>query len=1230
MMHNIGAAQQALKVIPVRTKAFTFHLSAVNRDGNGRYRVTIPEPMRNCVSMEIAGFETQAIEQNISTQENVVAWTEGLRITTGEAPTLYENIPVFDHELCIRETVDSVNYYYKVGLCPQFNEVSTELWDSDGDARITSSSSQDLRDATNVDDWYFSTTRNREGSMWAAPHYGYAFQQCRAAGFLSEMQFYTAAMCQRRHVDLSTADVIRFGSPVANPPPQWGETQFRVVRDAVLAAYFTDTNPAEISTEALCHGFLCCSPWYPSDICDFLNFQLSSVTNSAYDAGGAGADYNRCGTTSVRPSNTYRLEYVEGRFRLRVISGDATFAVLQNVNGCGGTSAYRDMHHGDGQRYDGVAQTPVATRKTGAVTGNSARRTGLWTLLGFTSSASGAQTTESVGGGTVMTKGFSTYMGIRASQPFHPTFETVVPPAYYTASTFASSLSTSLNAGRPRTSAYSSDTSNVPASVCTFTDSLGNKSSLILTTGHRNPYQYAASLQFMLNRLDARGIYFSGHSYAYDDAFGQLANGRVSGNLTETQMRLFYDVSYDHVTRKFTVSNREISAFNFSESVASSLYPSVAGAAVAEYPTLTIRAPFSLSFRTADIAVTAAVLGVSSVPGPSTFASIFGFESERVYKGASLTSSTVASCGVSYPNTLTQGQPNDYSATESLCLPPLGEAVASNLFRHNDVHFRGTGPDADAYPRYDVSITGSVQNDKKLTIHAAHPLMPFSTGNGAVKSGGPNLSPDADVYNNNTVQANLTAANNVVTGVAFTNLGTNIRSGSLVVWGSANTNDTHYVDDSSSPSDAMVYVATVGSGGAISSPTLLFGGSGTGTNPYTTTGYYGYQLNACENLRVTFGAPHDETYADTDNDATRVVVQAAAVKEYVNPSGGHGNWRTMQQNLPFSPGDLVKMGLQQSVLLGGTNLGAADGNSIEITQVSSGGYLIAGTGTKLAGTAVVVDHHYIVMQGDCRTVIRIVAVPTTTTYTFVIVERGVGHYVADPVYVFGPIVPYMIGLVEEVGQGPVRRQTSYRADVESEFVSQFATPYAIGGVYQSCVTSLARDGSRIKVRLAFNCRYDYTDFETRGSHPSNLLSISPIEEPRIQLLNGGPSVTAEYARRDTVWPSAGLLRDSEAAGTVKLPNEWNLDTVSGLLITLENVPGTEENNVYYGMERMVSNVIAKITFGARVSRTWATVHSKRFNYAQIEQLEFRLLDLKGNDYDFGGRACRLTINFHYK
>ena len=116
---------QCLSRAQPQMKAFTFTLSAQNRDAQGVYRITIPDDFKHCVSLEVAGFDTQAVEQNVSADENKLVWTEGLRISTGEAPTVHGGVPVFDHEICIRETLhDGVTHvYFKVGLCPQLNEV---------------------------------------------------------------------------------------------------------------------------------------------------------------------------------------------------------------------------------------------------------------------------------------------------------------------------------------------------------------------------------------------------------------------------------------------------------------------------------------------------------------------------------------------------------------------------------------------------------------------------------------------------------------------------------------------------------------------------------------------------------------------------------------------------------------------------------------------------------------------------------------------------------------------------------------------------------------------------------------------------------------------------------------------------------------------------------------------------------------------------------------------------
>ena len=262
-----------------------------------------------------------------------------------------------------------------------------------------------------------------------------------------------------------------------------------------------------------------------------------------------------------------------------------------------------------------------------------------------------------------------------------------------------------------------------------------------------------------------------------------------------------------------------------------------------------------------------------------------------------------------------------------------------------------------------------------------------------------------------------------------------------------------------------------------------------------------------------------------------------------------------------------------------------------------------------------------------------------TSYTFAVVQRGTGHeIVADKtVWLFGPIVPYMVGLVEEVGQTCVRRRTAVQSEPEAEFTSQWASLYTDpggSGAIVTTVTSLARDGSVLKIRLPLLAQYrQYNgDGSKRYCHPSNLMRVSSLELPRFQLLNAGPSVTRDFARDDTVWPSAGLLGDSEVgAGTAKLPNEWDLDSSAGILIALADPDSAERNNVFAGPSGIVHNVVAQVPFGARVARAWSSVHSKRFSLGpkHLQTIGLQLLDYKGNVYDLRGRSCRITLNVHY-
>ena len=1281
---ELNREAQCLSRAQPKLKAFTFTLSAQNRDPEGTFRVTIPDDVRHCVSLEVAAFETQAVEQNISADENKVVWTEGLRLSTGEAPTVYgasdgsAGVPVFDHEICIRETLadGATHRYYKVGLCPQLNEVSTQIWDNDGGpaARVPASVTTHLLVTPgNAAKYFFSTTRNTgTDGHWAAPHYFEALQELVAAGQLGDVRAYTACMAQLRHIDLTVSGepfVFRAPSAAASEgaPPAYGGTQFQVASDdkaraylANLTAQSSSAGSEEVSTSAVAHGFLCCSPWHFPDIVTMLNHQLKTVTDSTTGGAGGGAaktNYARCGTTGARPSNSYEFQYAEGRFRLLCRHKVLDFVVLENVRGTAGVAGYRDLFHGNGTAYGGAAQTVTRAALPTAPTGSSPRVTSLWRALGFRGTAPGTFTRETTrGGGVAGSVVTESLYGLRADQPPGCVLEAALQPAYYTPQTFADALSSALNGGRPK-AAPSSPLQF--ASACAFVDSLGVTHALLLPAGYRTPHQYAAGLEFLLNRTDTRGALYSGHRHGYDETYAQwVPNGRKDGGsqvagLAAAKTRLWYTCAYDAATGKFSLTNRELDGspgLSLGNPAPATTFPATVGAAALNFASGTavsggIRARFTLSFRASDVPSSASAQLTATPSGQSVtaaFAAIFGFDAERWYEGSAIASTRASSCFPAYAQTLTRGQLNDVKTDDdALCLRPLDDAVHSDgAQHHNAVDFRGSGPDDRVGPRYCYAVTGSAQNDKQLTLHATHPAAPFSVDNAAVKSGDDTGTPNAHAYNNNVATVTVAVTNRQVTSFTVTANTVDTRQGSV-----------HVITGATLANEAIFRVATPGPGGTIATHELMFGGSGTGTNPYVNTSIYGaYQLNATQDLRVIHGtacAYADTPIGSTTQDASRILVQAAAVREALPAatSVNGADWRSFQQALPFAPGDLVLLGLQQSVLLGSVNhglLGGGAGGShyLTVSQVSADGHLIAAAAVKAnPSSAIAVGHHYIVQQGNCKTVIRVLTVDTAS-YTFAVVQRGVGHEIVSSkdVWLFGPIVPYMVGLVEEVGQTCLRRRTAAQTEPESEFTSQWASLYTDpggSGAVVTTVTSLARDGSVLKIRLPLLAQYRQYDNGTdlnRYCHPSNLLRISPLELPRFQLLNAGPSVTRDFGRDDTAWPSAGLLGDSEVgAGTVKLPSEWDLDASAGILIALEDPDLAERNHVFAGPGGLVNNVVAQVPFGARVARSWASVHSKRFSLSpkHLRTVGLQLLDYKGNLYDLRGRSCRITLNVHY-
>ncbi|MDC0367147.1 hypothetical protein OAM67_01835, partial [bacterium] len=538
----------------MQTKSYSFESSERHQQADGSYIFNIPDSIETAVSIDLASFETQAVEPNVSSEENKVTFTEGLRVSTGEAPTLIDDVPVFDHEFAIRETdSDGNTLLFKLGLCPHLNEVSNVQWDDDGDARTLHSNTTTI-DAAND---YFSTTRNTAGlANFAAPHYGAAFQACQAQNLLTDMELVGVCMATVVPIDFADSSHIVFAdvSPAAAVN---GGTQFRVASTAARDMLFTGTVPITPTSQALSQGFIACSPWYPPDIVAFLNYQLSTVTNSlgtGSDATTAFANFNRCTTGNQRPANTYQFEYTGGRFRLLRISGSTTFEVVQ---GATLHSNYRwaSMHRGD--ESGAGAQTPVQASSNTTNTGHGPRNTRLWSLLGFTS---GTPTTirrrsaGPVGGGEGHVH---IQFGVEAPQGFHCVFSTEIDEGYYGPQTVATAVSSAMNLYRPLAAE-----SNVNANdtAFAFVDSVGVNRTVAISCSHRTPYQLAEALEMVLNRLDARGIYYSGTNYTVNDANTAFDRGQEAGTFEEDRRLLYYSVTYDSSTKRFTFTNREVAS----------------------------------------------------------------------------------------------------------------------------------------------------------------------------------------------------------------------------------------------------------------------------------------------------------------------------------------------------------------------------------------------------------------------------------------------------------------------------------------------------------------------------------------------------------------------------------------------------------------------------------------------------------------------------------------------
>ena len=610
---------------------------------------------------------------------------------------------------------------------------------------------------------------------------------------------------------------------------------------------------------------------------------------------------------------------------------------------------------------------------------------------------------------------------------------------------------------------------------------------------------------------------------------------------------------------------------------------------------------------------------------------MLGFVPERVYPAVNGVLNSVAQApgfGMqSYAQTLQRGLRNDVSTVFTACSRPLDSepmAGAATQFWQNRTDFRGTGPDARVFPRLVYSVHGSQYGDKKLTIAAAHPNTSWqatssasSAATQAMRLTVPRL--EGGDYGNDLV-ASITSTDSarVVTALGIDAAGTNYRPGDLVV-----------VDDSNNTGSAIARVSTVDAASGVTGLTLLYSGAGDTEHDLTEACF---KLNAQSPLRIVDGSEPSRFADNADNgrDVSRVIVQSACCRESLNTAAGAVAYRSLQSCFGFAPGDVVVLGDNTSLLLGSINHGASvSGLRLTITRVTDSGEILEATGAVSSGAGhnkLFSGQYYRVLQGDCKTVIRLTSSPgaASTSFTFVVAMHGTGHFRGTGVLLMGPIVPGKVtGVVEEVMQ-PNFRNVGAVSNLESAFLMRLTSD-----AWNVAPASYHRDGSLLKVRLPFNCRYVVHEDQT--SIPGALLGMSLLAPSRFQILNESPNALDRFTRSDTVWHVFGAgTSDSLVASTLKMPYEWDLNVHAGIVVTLHKpLNNVSVNNTLVVNQTVVNNVLARITYNASVARSWGVAHTKAVDVQRVSEISIRLRtrDLR-DDYQLNGGSFSIGFNFY--
>lgn len=1245
----------------------TSEVTQAARDAGGSviYSFPITTGSKLDVRFDLGGFSTQAVEPNVTLEENKVTWSEGISLSTGEAPTVLTTgagagVPVFSHEFAIVEGADE--HCFKLGVVPRLNQVSRYVHDVAVGTRVDGNSISWADTTADNNTHAFSTTcqgTTLNGFVYphAAPHYGKVLQQF-AASLPSSLGFKFTLACASTATEVDCLD----NAQVDFSPPSFysttvsaaGSVSFRMLNSDVLVGPGGSANSPDFGAVLL--SFLACGAWFPAEIVSFLNYQLGSVVDSKFDSAAVAlnpnAELNACYTTGRRPSNRYRFDLQGGRVQLVRTGGSEPFSVYCNVHAAG-THAYHSVQDPAGAGAGGSANTTpaVATAAFGTAgtayaefSGAATCPTGcpanpaanLWCALGFAANARSAAAAFEFTTGVDLRASRTVVAahGLRAPSDCAGTFEASLEPAHYTAQTLAEAVGGVMNQYRGGTGAPAVSTSlsphNAPTAAFTFVDSTGVSRTAVIGAGYRTPHQLAEAVGFVLNRLDARGVYApTAENFTVHDGDARIARQQRGGDVSTGQRLLWYRVVYDKVARKYAFENREIASYKFS-SFDSSLpsevftYPpggsdgellsSTAGIPVVQYPAgEPVRAAFSINFKSSDLRnASASVLGMTPTVGAA--ARLLGFVAEHVYSGTRVVSEVQV--GAAHRTLLTQGLLDDSKDVAANCQRPLGAASIGSTngpyFYHNRVGFRGSGPDSHVHPRLSYTTTGSPFNDQRYTIVATHPACGSSAAIHPIR-----VTSAPHVYSNNvTATAVLSTgpANTLISSATTAPSGTNYALYSLFALGDTALGAT--------TASALAVASDVDETGAVEVLTVLYPGDGTDT---LTTAVSAYQACADGPLRIVDGSaallPFSGT-VDGGDDCGRVIVQCALAVE------SPGVYRSTQGALPFQVGDVVELGPNASILAGADNLGVDVLDLLfAVERVSAAGAILQGnitfTGVVLP-SGLETGQHFRIMQGACLTVIKLLEVTDAISgsCTFEFVTRGTGHFFSAGVPLFGPVPMYITGVVEEVMQVSYRHEGDDVPGLTGAFCARKTHRDVSNPAASFTSASYGRDGALVKVRLANHCKF------TSESEPSNLAFMRLVETPRFQLVNRSAAVETGFIRTDTVWNMFGCEGDSAIGSCVKMIHEWDLQAGAGIIVTLESDVGVANLHEFVARGRSVRNVLAKIDYNSALSRSWGVVQAREYTARNLQEIRLRFLDKYLRDYDFMGRSFTIQFNVH--